>query len=138
MFTVLNRTYLFLVLISLCILIFSCHSAKKFTDWENKTVAARYSGGHHWDVSLTLYTDSTFQYRIVRDVMALTTKTRGAYLKTDSSISLYVWKSKITRNKVKEDVFRIRGNDVLMYTEEQEQSENSSFYKAYFTLSKDK
>jgi hypothetical protein len=113
----------------------SCLPGKKFSDWKEKPVHSVYSGGYHWDITLTLYKDSTFRYVVRDDILRIPSVKTGAYLKTDNSITLYRWKSKyISRKSVGED-FRIQGNKVLMFSREKEESADSSFYRAYYTLS---
>jgi hypothetical protein len=99
-----------------------------------KKISARYSGGHGCiDNSLTLYTDSTYLFESTSALLFVhTSTTRGKYLLSDSSIILY--KKKKLSDKYRSTTFRIRNNDILMYSEKEEFSKDSSFVKAYNTM----
>ena len=128
-----------LFIISLIISCFSsCLPGKKFSDWDQKPVRSVYSGGHKWDITLTLYSDSTFRYVVRDDMLGIPRVKSGAYLITDTSITLYTWKQKYLSKKSVGETFRVIGNDVLMYPVERERTADSSFYRDYYTLSLEK
>jgi hypothetical protein len=112
----------------------SCFPGKQFSDWDNKPVSAVYSGGHKWDITLSLYKDSTFRYVIKDDMLGIPKIKTGAYIKNDTSIELYTWKKKYFSRKSDSQSFRINGNRVLMFHKDKEISSDSSFYRAYYTL----
>jgi hypothetical protein len=106
-----------------------------------KTIKAKYIGGHGCvDKSLILYTDSTFLFEATQAMLFVTkTKIKGAYLLDNNSITLYRQKRfhflyiKL-ENRYHEDTYRIKGNDILMYSEEEENSKDAGFIKAYNTM----
>jgi hypothetical protein len=124
--------------ILLSITFYSCLPGKQFSDWDKKTIEAVYSGGHKWDITLSLYRDSTFRYVIKDDMMGIPKVRTGAYLKTDTSIELYTWKRKYISKKSNAETFRLINNNLLMFHKDKEMSPDSSFYRAYYTLSLDK
>lgn len=124
-----------LAAITVIVIIYACSPGKKMVVRGEKTVFAEYNGGHKWDITLTLYSDSTFRYTIIRDVMALKTTEYGAYLLGDSSITLYR-KRRLSKHNPYESRFRLYDNKVLMYTEAMERSPDSSFYMDYYTLTR--
>lgn len=103
-------------------------------------VVAKYEGGSRNVIKLTLYSDSTFDYKEVGSRLGLKSSKIGAYLMCDSSISLYTWRSyEFLRNldeKVRSSVYRCNQEKILLYTKEQEASPDSTFYRSYFTLSR--
>ncbi len=114
----------------------SCMPGKHFKNWDEKTVKEEYSGGHKWDVKLTLYTDSTFRYVIRDDMLGIPKVRTGAYIKTDSSIDLYTWKEKYVSRKSTMQSCRLDSNVVKMYPPSAEQGEHADFTADYFTLRK--
>jgi hypothetical protein len=107
-----------------------------------KTIKAEYRGGHGCvDKSLILYTDSTYVFVATQAMLFVTkTKIKGAYLLDENHITLYRQKRfhflyiKL-ENRYHEDTYRISGNDILMYSEDDENSKDAGFIKAYSTLS---
>jgi hypothetical protein len=116
----------------------SCFPGKNYFHWKGKPVLATYSGGHHSYVALTLYKDSTFRYMTKDDMLGMGVKKSGAYLKTDTSITLYQQRSKNYYKTSPGETFRIRGEYVLMFPAAKERTADSSFYRDYYTLSLDK
>jgi hypothetical protein len=116
----------------------SCLPGKKFSHWDEKPVHSVYSGGHKWDITLTLYRDSTFRYVVRDDMLGIPMIKTGAYLKTDTSITLYRWQRKYLSRRSIGETFRIMGDEVLMFSEAREHTEDSSFIRDYFTLSLNK
>lgn len=112
----------------------SCLPGKHFSGWKTKPVKEVYSGGHKWDISLTLYQDSTFRYEIRDDMLGIPQVTKGAYLKTDTSIELYTWKAKYISRKSVLHSFRLNGDTVKMYPFSAEKGANGAFVRDYFTL----
>jgi hypothetical protein len=107
-----------------------------------KSIKAKYSGGHGCvDKSLILYTDSTFVFEAIQAMLFVTkTKIKGAYLLDDNSITLYRKKRFHflyikPENRYHENTYRVRSNDILMYSIEDENSKDADFIKAYNTLS---
>jgi hypothetical protein len=120
--------------------------AGALTGFSQPPVTAKYSGGHaEFNIYLTLYADSTYLLEHHGGLMIATrSKRTGTYSITDSSITLtkrkrqrfllfFSWNTK----KYIHTTYRIRGDEILMYSEEQEASENGDFIKAYNTLRKD-
>ena len=109
-----------------------------------KVVKFEYSGGHGCiDKSLYLYTDSTFEFITSSALLFSHTSTkRGYYLMNDSSITLFNKKRMaFLAPKYKRyhyNTFRIRDNDILMYSVQDGLSQDSSFIKAYRTMRFDK
>lgn len=112
----------------------SCFPGKQFKNWDAKQVLEEYSGGHKWDITLTLYTDSTFRYVIRDDMLGIPKVKKGAYLKTDSTIDLYTWKRKFLSRKSDLQSCRLDSNRVKMYPPSAEEGENGNFVSTYFTL----
>jgi hypothetical protein len=135
-------TYLFLVLLAFaCLDAFSQRRSKHRKNvLPERSVIARYEGGNRNVITLTLFSDSTFFYQEIGSQMGLKATKTGAYLLSDSSISLYTWRSyQFLRNldeKVRSSVYRCNQKKILMYTPEQETSPDSSFYRSTFTLSR--
>jgi hypothetical protein len=115
------------------------------TGFSQPTITAKYSGGHaEFNVYLTLYADATYLLEHHGGLMiATSSKGTGTYSITDTSITLtrrkrqrfllfFSWKTK----KYIHTTYRIRGDKLLMYSEEQEASENGNFIKDYNTLRK--
>jgi hypothetical protein len=107
-----------------------------------KTIKAEYIGGHGCvDKSLILYTDSTYVFEATQAMLFVTkTKIKGAYLLDVNSITLYRKKRFHflyirPENRYHEDTYRMRNNDILMYSIEDENSKDADFIKAYSTLS---
>jgi hypothetical protein len=109
----------------------SCFPGNKFLDWRGKPVLASYSGDGHSYVALTLYKDSTFRYMTKDDMLGIGVKRSGTYFKTDTSITLY-------RSKSTGETFRIRGEKILMFPPAKENTKDSSFYRDYYTLYREK
>jgi hypothetical protein len=129
--------FLFL-LIFISSAIISCFPGRNYFNWKEKPVLAIYSGGGHSYVALTLYKDSTFRYMTKDDMLGMGVKKSGAYLKTDTSITLYQQRSKKFYMTSEGETFRIRGEDILMFPVAKEQMKDSSFYRDYYTLSLEK
>ena len=115
------------------------------TVFSQPAVTAKYTGGHaEFNIYLTLYADSTYLLDHHGGLMFAThSKRTGTYSITDTSITLtrrkrqrfllfFSWKTK----KYIHSTYRIRGDELLMYSREQEASENGDFIKAYNTLRK--
>jgi hypothetical protein len=105
-----------------------------------KNVKFEYAGGHGCvDNSLFLYTDSTYEFTSSTAFLFSHTSTKkGYYLMNDTSITLY-YKKKMAllipkSRKYHYDTFRIRNNNILMYSVQDELSKDSSFIKAYQTM----
>lgn len=105
-----------------------------------KKVKFEYSGGHGCvDNSLFLYTDSTYEFTSSTAFLFSHTSTKkGYYLMNDTSITLYNKKKMaffIPKHKrYHNNTFRIRDNNILMYSVQDELSKDSSFIKAYQTM----
>lgn len=131
-----NRNQLFKILLSACMIVFPALIG--FSQKKPRELLARYEGGHMGVTLLYLYKDSTFRYKAIGDIGFIARKSKGHYSKTDTSLTLYTKKGfaflRKRENKYWPETFRIVGNDVLMYSREQEQSKDSSFYKDYNTL----
>ena len=125
-----------LVGLAYAVILSSCTGEKLQQRINSKPIAAQYTGGHYDYATLVLYSDSTFFYVYAPHMMPfLQNRLKGSYTRDTSSILLiakrrwdHFWK------KPPPVTFRIRGNQVLMYSEEQENSENGDFIKAYHTL----
>ena len=131
-----KRSLSFIYLFVIVFFTASCAGSKKADSL--KHVAASYSGSEKWDITMTLYTDSTYTYTIVPDMMGFKSVSRGAYLKNDSLMVLFKNKKTLLKATTYTKLVRIRGDDLLMYSEAQENSKDSNFIKAYYTLSLDK
>src|SRR5262249_42005012 len=136
-----KKALLFVTLLS-AVLVSSCYTSEK--SWNrlekkinSKPIARKYSGGHTNYTCLVLYKDSTFFYIDIGDIMGIASKKTGTYTIDSTSLSLYGKKKQNSRVKPKPEVFRIRGNKVLLYSEKDEASKDSSFYRDYYTLKKD-
>lgn len=129
-----KRLWLLSFVFSVCSILSSCLPSKHFSNWDDKEIKAVYSGGHKWDVSLTLYRDSTFRYVIRDDMLGIPKVKKGAYLMTDTSITLYTWQAKYMSRQSRAETFRLRGDNVLMYPEEKERGADANFIIDYFTL----
>jgi len=129
-----------LLLLLFATILSSCTLERLQQKIDAKPIAAQYTGGHHDYVTLVLYTDSTFFYVHAPHMMpAFQNRMKGWYVMDTASVLLigkrrwnHFWK------KPPPQTFRIRGNQVLMYTEKQENSEDGDFIKAYFTLTLEK
>lgn len=104
-----------------------CSSGKKSSSEIPKPALAVYSGGHHWDIKMVLYKDSTFLYQVRTDFIGSGSKRKGTYTKTDTSLTLY-------SKKIKPVTYRIHGKELLMFTEQQEKGEDGLFMIDYYTL----
>jgi hypothetical protein len=134
-----KASYNFIILlIFVSVVLASCFPGKHFSNWDEKEIQAVYSGGHKWDVSLTLYRDSTFRYVIKDDMIGIPKIKTGAYLMNDTSITLYTWQAKYMSRQSNAEVFRIRGSQVLMYPEEKEKGADANFIRDYYTLTLEK
>jgi hypothetical protein len=107
-----------------------------------KIIKTEYSGGHGCvDKSLILYTDSTFLFESTQALLfVVKSKIKGVYLLEDNAITLYRRKRFYflhfkPENKYHENTYRIKGNTILMYSVEDENSKDAGFIKAYNTLS---
>ncbi|MFN8290671.1 MAG: hypothetical protein U0U70_10465 [Chitinophagaceae bacterium] len=119
-----------------CLQLAACLPGKHFSNWNEKPVKEVYSGGYKWDISLTLYKDSTFRYVVRDDMLGIPRITTGAYLKTDSTIDLYTWKMKYLSRKSVLHSFRLTGDTVKMYPPSAAQRKNGNFVQDYFTLTR--
>lgn len=106
-----------------------------------KTVLVAYSGGHGCvDKSLVLYTDATYEYEVSTALLfTRTTRMKGNYLVRDNTITLYKRKRLsflyfTNAKKYSPATFRIKNNNILMYSEKDELSADSNFLKDYNTL----
>jgi hypothetical protein len=131
------RPLLFILIIFLSLFAVSCLPGKKFSNWDQKEVRERYSGGHKWDITLTLYKDSTFRYVSRDDMLGIPKIKTGVYLKTDSIIDLYTWQQKYLSRKSELQSYRLKGSSLLLFSREDEMGKDSSFMKAYYTLRRD-
>jgi hypothetical protein len=112
-----------------------------FTGAAQKDTIATYYGGHGCiDKTLYLFSDSTFYFE-ERSALFIPTssKKKGAYLFSDSTITLYAFKKlKFIKfkpeNKYRENEFRVRNGDILMYSEEAEHGKDSNFIRDYNTM----
>ena len=129
-----------LLLLLSAMILSSCGLTKLQQKISSKPIAAKYSGGHRDYVCLALYTDSTFFFVHAPHLMpAIQRRIKGHYSLDTASVTLYgkrrwnhFWK------KPPPSIFRIRGDQVLLYSEKQENSESGEFIKTYFTLTLDK
>jgi hypothetical protein len=115
-------------------LLFSLHSIAQ------KKMIARYYGGHGCaDTELQLFSDSTYTFISSSALLfAHTSRKSGYFLRSDSSITFFK-KAKRMANylndkTVKATTYRIKEENILMYTVKDEQSKNSDFIKTYNTL----
>jgi hypothetical protein len=120
----------------ICSFLFLSFSVKAQKD----TVATFYGGHGCIDKTLYLFSDSTFYFE-ERSALFIPTssKKKGAYLFSDSTITLYAFKKmKFIKfkpeNKYRENEFRIRNGNILMYDEEAEQGKDRNFIRDYHTM----
>lgn len=135
----LKLKYFLLVVLALSCLEALCQKKKKHA-LPTRSVIAKYEGGTRNVIVLTLYSDSTFFYQEVGNMMGLKSTKTGAYVLNDSSIALYTWRTYEYLRDLKDNsrsaIFRCTPDRILMYSREQEYSSDSSFYRASFTLSR--
>lgn len=108
-----------------------------------KTLKETWQGGHGCvALTLNLYSDSSYTF-ISESALVFTMRStrRGHYLLTPSQITLFE-KKKLAflffsqKHKYNELQYRVAGNKILLYSQEDEHSKDSSFIMAYNTLSK--
>ena len=136
-----NKRNIELLLLLCSTLLASCFAGNKLEQKiDSKPIAAKYTGGHHDYVCLALYTDSTFFYVHAPHLMpAFQRRMKGRYSLDSASVTLY-GKRRLFPFWIKPrpETFRIRGDQVLMFSEERENSESGDFLKAYYTLTLEK
>ncbi|MEI9958687.1 MAG: hypothetical protein WDM90_20790 [Ferruginibacter sp.] len=97
---------------------------------------AKYNAVHFdVDIALTLYAASTYEL-IERSGSFIPSKsvTKGAYLISDSSITLYTKKIALFIFQIAKQIprkyYRIKGKHILLYSEAQEFSKDGNFIKS--------
>lgn len=108
-----------------------------------KKVVAGYSGGHGCiDKELLLYNDSTYKFTVWSGLfIPMKSKKRGLYLIEEDNIYLfsrkrfhYFFFQEKNKYSKRPYEYRIRNKAILMYSENDEESKDSSFIKAYNTM----
>lgn len=104
---------------------------------QERDTVAHYRGGHWNSIDLVFFDDSTFSYHETGDVMFMSAHYEGWYYYSDTALALvtennFKWLRK-SENKYRTAWYRVKGNKILMYFEEQEQ-QNANYFRDYYTL----